>query len=304
VDFGIDLLLLFFHTLAYMPTARRSILLWWLFVIFLLSTHILPAFASFLFRTGMLKQTLKLLFLLTILCQWYIMLVRSAYDWLTAHVTSNYNPFSNMKKLALIAMAAAMPTMAGTPTIATVPAPTPAPAPCEPCCAVELAGVYNFASRDLYSVGKSVDTYGVDLTAVHSFTPNHAVTLRFGYTYGSEVDRDGGLSLREQVETISIMPGYRYTQALTDTVDLFAGVNVGVSRVRLDERAGSDADNDSDWGFAYSAELGISTKLCETVSVFAAYQFSGNTAKPCTWEVGNIHQQTYHGVRAGVSVAF
>ncbi len=233
------------------------------------------------------------------------MRVQLAYNWPTVHVTSIHTPFDNMKKIALIALAAAVPAMAGTPTIATVPAP--APAPCAPCCAVELAGVYNFASRDLYSVGKSVDTYGVDLTAVHSFTPNHAVTLRFGYTYGSEVYRDGELSVREQVESLTIMPGYRYTHALTDTVNLFAGVNVGVSRLRLDERVTnyvSRSDNDSDWGFAYSAELGISTKLCETVSVFAAYQFSGNTAKPCTWETENIHQQTYHGVRAGVSVAF
>lgn len=238
--------------------------------------------------------------------------------WPAVHVTSIHNPFSNMKKITLLALAAAAPAMAGTPMIAVAPAPAPIAAPAAPCCAVELAGAYNFASRDLYSMGKSVDTYGVDLTAVHSFTPNHAVTLRMGYTYGSEVGRadgyeNGRMGVRDQVESFSIMPGYRYTKPLTDTVNLFAGVNVGVSRLRIDEKLtaydhGSISDNDSDWGFAYSAELGVSKKLCETVSVFAAYQFSGNTAKPCPWgneTLGeNIHQQTYHGIRAGVNVAF
>lgn len=222
-----------------------------------------------------------------------------------------------MKTTAILALAAAMPAMAGTPApVVTVPAPAPIAAPAASCCALEIAAAYNFASRDLYggafnSGSKSIDTYGVDLTAVHSFTPNHAVTLRMGYTYGSEVERPLGLRLRQQVETFSIMPGYRYTMPVSDTVSVFVGANVGAARLRLSDSMAINAngwsvkDDDSAWGFAYSAELGISKKLCDTVSVFAAYQFSGNTAKPAFWGgYVDIHQQTYHGVRAGVSIKF
>lgn len=211
-----------------------------------------------------------------------------------------------MKKTAILAIAAAMPALAGTPApVVTVPAPAPAVAPTSPCCSLELAGVYNLAARDLYSIGKSVDTYGADLTAVHSFTPNQAVTLRFGYTYGSEVYRDWEYETRwrSQVETFSVMPGYRFTTPICDTVDAFIGVNIGAARVRVDESVGYWCDNDSDWGFAYSAEVGLSKKVCDTVSVFAAYQFSGNTAKPST-DGERIQKQVYNGIRAGLQVAF
>ena len=213
-----------------------------------------------------------------------------------------------MKKLAILALCA--PAFAGTPEVVVTPAPTPAPAACP--CSIEIAGGYNYGCRDLYkhSTGsqKDIDTGSVDLTAVHALNTNHALTLRFGYSFGDEVNKAYQPLFRQEtdVHTFTLMPGYRYTHAITDKVSAFAGANVGIANESVKDNLrgyiGRHSDHDSAWGLGYSAEVGLRYAICPKSEIFAAYQFSGNTAHP--FGKGETHRQFYDGVRAGVSIKF
>lgn len=220
-----------------------------------------------------------------------------------------------MNKIAIIALACAAPVMAGTPVVI---APAPAPAPAVNPWSVEIGVGYNFAGRDLikHSIGEeeAINTLGVDLTGVYAINDNSALTLRFGYSFGDEVDaalRSWGLRREIDVHTFSLMPGYRYTHALTDKASAFCGVNVGVANMsvkdhyRMDEM-GAFSEHDSAWGVGYSAEVGLRYALCPNTEIFAAYQFSGNTARI---KLGDVfpeknHRQFYNGIRTGVSIKF
>lgn len=232
-----------------------------------------------------------------------------------------------MKKLALLALAA--PALAGTP--APVVAAAPAPAPC--CTNLELGFGYNFASKDLlkhsFGVGKEVDTVGIDLTAVHRLTDNHALTLRIAGTQGSETERyaadfgvgSGSAIFREKhtLRTISVMPGYRYTTAVSEKTSLFCGVNVGVVNQDVHETGAATfnlvgsgitttkTDTFADaWGIGATAEAGVRYQICPCTEIFAAYQLSGNTAKCKEYAEGGIrtHRQIHNGVRAGFTFKF
>lgn len=222
-----------------------------------------------------------------------------------------------MNKIAIIALACAAPVMAGTPQVVTV-APA-APAPAVSPWSVEIGAGYNFASRDLikHSEGgeEAIDTYGVDLTAVRAINANNALTLRFGYTFGDEVDsesRAAGDRLEIDVHTFSLMPGYRYTRALSDKVSAFCGVNAGIANMSVKAHTRwKEGDvygaHDSAWGIGYSVEAGLRYALCPRTEIFAAYQFSGNTARiKCVDEddTAKNHRQFYNGVRTGVSIKF
>lgn len=219
-----------------------------------------------------------------------------------------------MNKIAIIALACAAPVMAGTPVVI---APAPAPAPAVNPWSVEIGVGYNFAGRDLvkHSVGgeEAINTLGVDLTGVYAINDNSALTIRFGYSFGDEVDseaRSWGERLETDVHTFSLMPGYRYTHALTDKVSAFCGVNVGVANMSVKDHARwMDGDvqswHDSAWGFGYSAEAGLRYALCPNTEIFAAYQFSGNTARLSQDKFeGKNHRQFYNGIRTGVSIKF
>lgn len=219
-----------------------------------------------------------------------------------------------MNKIAILALACAAPVMAGTPVVI---APAPAPAPAVNPWSVEIGVGYNFAGRDLikHSVGEeeAINTLGVDLTGVYALNANNALTLRFGYSFGDEVDceaRAWGERLETDVHTFALMPGYRYTHALTDKASAFAGVNVGVANMSVKDHArwmGGDVQSwhDSAWGFGYSAELGLRYALCPNTEIFAAYQFSGNTARLSQDKFeGKNHRQFYNGIRTGVSIKF
>lgn len=227
-----------------------------------------------------------------------------------------------MKK-SLIALAMVAPVLAGTgKPVYLAPAPTPAPlqAAAAPCpLSWEVAAVYNFANTDLlkHSVGedKDIDTYGADLTAVYALNENNSVNLRFGYTFGDEVNKEAaawGERQETDVHTFYLMPGYRYTTALTDTVSAFIGANVGVTNMSIKNHwRGEDytlTEHDSAWGFAYSAEVGLRFALCKNSDLFVAYSFNGSSAKPKATKEGWIDfkakRQTYNGIRAGVTVKF
>ena len=127
-----------------------------------------------------------------------------------------------------------------------------------------------------------------------------------------EMDGHVGIWAKTRIHTFNFMPGYRYTHALANDLSLYAGVNAGIANAS--NKLGLYVEgvrllgaHDSAWGFAYSAELGLSYAVTPTVDVFAAYQFSGNTAKcKLPTEAGpiNANRLHYHGVRAGVGFRF
>ena len=127
-----------------------------------------------------------------------------------------------------------------------------------------------------------------------------------------EMDEHMGIWSKARVHTFNFMPGYRYTHALTNNLSLYAGVNAGIANAgnKLNMYIENErllGVHDSAWGFAYSAELGLGYAVTPTVDVFAAYQFSGNTAKcRLRTEFGDVtaNRQHYHGVRAGVGFRF
>lgn len=216
------------------------------------------------------------------------------------------------KTLAIIALAA--PSLAGTkPAVA--PAPAPAPAPVVSPWAVELGAGFNKAAKSPFHSGKDwfgpqkkVNTWSWDLTGVYHLDENNALTLRLGYAYGNRQQEE---NIRIITNTWSLMPGYRYTYALSDKWSAFAGANVGlVSFAWLDKEVLGNIHK-SGWGFGYSAELGVRYAVCPNWDAFVAYHFSGDTASP-RYIVTRHGQSTsirpkkqnFHGVRIGVGYTF
>ncbi|MCQ2367253.1 MAG: porin family protein [Akkermansia sp.] len=143
-------------------------------------------------------------------------------------------------------------------------------------------------------------------------TPHRRTALQSGEAEMPEGDGHVGIWSKARVHTFSFMPGYRYTHALTPRLSVYGGVNAGIANAsnKLNmyiEHEPLLGAHDSAWGFAYSAELGLSYAVTPTVDVFAAYQFSGNTAKcRLRCEYGDItaNRLHYHGIRAGVGFRF
>ena len=218
------------------------------------------------------------------------------------------------KTLAIIALAA--PALAGTkPTAA--PAPTPAPAPVVSPWAVELGAGYNKAAKSPFHSGKDwfgpqkkVNTWSWDLTGVYKLDENNALTLRLGYAYGNRQQEE---DVRLITNPWSLMPGYRYTYALSDKWSAFAGANVGLVSFAWLDKEKEDLGNNhkSGWGFGYSAELGVRYAVCGNWDAFVAYHFSGDTASPryIVTRGGQStsirpKKQNFHGVRIGVGCKF
>ena len=213
-----------------------------------------------------------------------------------------------IKKLGLAAslMALCTPALAGTQevTVVTPPAETPAASATK----VEIGVSHMWASRDLWKDMDVVNTIGGDLTFVQDIDANSAVTFRLGYAWGYGDFKLGEYKEKYRLHNITVMPGYRYSQSIADGISAFVGANAGVINSSLKETdylggVKEGKFHGSEWGFAYSAELGLSFNLDENTDVFVAYQYAGSTARPKTW--GNqVSTQTYHGVRAGVSIKF
>lgn len=218
-------------------------------------------------------------------------------------------------KYALFPALLVLPALAETTPLVTPPAK-------EHPITLDLSFVANFATRDITKeTDFSVPTIGADLTANYALTPTHSVNLRLGYTTGETdettiVDDAVYYQVNGSINTMYFMPGYRYTHKLFRSFDWFAGANVGLAYVTAKDEEfvqGSKAFNvrDSSLGLAYSAELGIVYHVRPSLSIFAAYQFSGTTAKPklkTTYEGKDysitVNRQTYHGFRMGVSCHF
>lgn len=206
-----------------------------------------------------------------------------------------------MKKVIFAAMALGLPVMAGEPA----PIVTPAPAPSCPLT-LEVAGVYKSAAKEMLNFGpaKEIDVMGADLTLVKPICGKSALTLRFGYNFGDEAQRlEWGGTEEVDVHSFYLMPGYRYTHALTEKTALYGAVNAGIAntsvKYKYDDVEVIAKGHDSDWGFIATLELGVRYQLCEKTELFAAYEFTANYAKPA-----GCDEQTYNGVRVGVGFKF
>ena len=233
-----------------------------------------------------------------------------------------------MKKAIILAAMLALPTFAGQKVIIQQ-APVPAPAPTVSPWAVEIGAFYAWNQPHVYrgiDCHKQVGTIGGDITGVYNLDEHQAVTLRFGYGWGSEkwalgyedmgVEGWSGSWTKVRIHTFSLMPGYRYTGGITEHVSWFVGANAGVANAsykatinsagvdELGPWSGKVNLHKSGWGFAYSAEAGLRYALTEQLDVFCAYQFTGNTASPKLGGYRWSHRQYAHGVRAGVGIKF
>ena len=235
-----------------------------------------------------------------------------------------------MKKTIILAAMLALPTFAGQKVIVNqAPVAPVAPAVASPW-SIELAATYTWGVPDIYLNNnghcKEIKSIGADITGVYAIDEHNAVTLRFGYTWGGEKwaledYSDGDVSVgsweKMRIHTFSLMPGYRYTDAITDKLSWFVGANIGVANASFKGSnyetysvVGEDTETSklsyhkSGWGFAYSAEIGLRYKLTESLDVFCAYQYGGNTASPKDEGYRFAHRQHGHQARVGVGIKF
>ncbi len=221
-------------------------------------------------------------------------------------------------KTALFALAAAAaPVMAGTPAVTTTSTTYTVVEPANPY-SIELGVGYNFAARDVLRIdggddSPEVDTLGVDLTGVYTVNENSSFNLRFGFATGSDdTHYDDDMTLDARVNNFFLMPGYRYTHRLGEYVSGFIGVNAGVIneslKLKLTDDSGQFRAHGSEFGFAYSAEVGLRYRISRHFDVFLAYQFFGSTAEPGLNQIDRsaVHgrEQLYHSVRAGMTYDF
>lgn len=206
-------------------------------------------------------------------------------------------------KTAILALGAAMPLMAGTYT-----------EPANPY-SIELGVGYNFAARDIVKVddfsSPRVDTLGVDITGVYAVNENSSFNLRFGFATGSDDQHYADLLKADvRVNNFFLMPGYRYTHRMGEYVSGFIGANIGVINESIKLKLTADNITEryhgSEYGFAYSAEVGLRYMISRHFDVFVAYQFFGSTAEPGFDNVSgsSTRAQLYHSVRGGVSFDF
>lgn len=211
-------------------------------------------------------------------------------------------------KTALFALAAvAMPAMAGTYTVVEPQNPY----------SLELGVSYNFAARDIVNAEglntPSIDTMGVDLTGVYKVNDRSSFNLRFGFATGSDdATQYDGHKMDVRVNDFILMPGYRYTHPMGEYLDGFIGANVGVIneslKLKLESPDGETyRTHNSEYAFAYSAEVGLRYRISRHFEAFLAYQFFGSTADPGFTDSDdaiNTREQLYHCVRLGMSLNF
>lgn len=226
-----------------------------------------------------------------------------------------------MKKAIILAAMLALPTFAGQKVIIQqAPVQPVAPAPAVSPWAVEIGASYTWGVPDIFLENnghcKEIKSIGADITGVYNINENHAVTLRFGYSWGGEkfaaewdAEEVYGDWVKVRIHTFSLMPGYRYTAPITDKLSWFVGANIGIANAsyKMSEYEGSErwyADHKSAWGFAYSAEVGLRYNFCSSVYGFMAYQYCGNTASPKIEGYRFAHRQHGHQARVGVGFNF
>lgn len=238
-------------------------------------------------------------------------------------ITSRNRFFTNAFLAAAVTLLAAAPTaQAARAKKQADPAPIVAAEPASPYT-LEIGITADSAANDLYksdtefySYKAKVSTYGADLTGVYALDANRAITLRFGFGMGSVDDDvlDGYEHDEWKITRFTLMPGYRYTKDWGNKTQYFIGVNVGLVQQSVEltetingEDGGSESFSGDSIGLGYSAEIGLTYKYSEKVTLLVAYQLSGSTNRTeldYYDEKLKCEQQMYHTIRAGVSVKF
>lgn len=176
--------------------------------------------------------------------------------------------------------------------------------------AVEVSVANVFATKTLFGADtKKFNLAGPELTGVYTLNQNSAFTLRGSALYGrhghSGIDDAGYTHPLGKLDLI-LMPGYRYTHTVSPNTSVYAGVNVGVIFTDVNKRHSyklNISGEESAIGLAASAELGVKYSINKAWYVLAAYQISGDTARPTVYDVKQ-ESQFYHGFRLGVGHEF
>ncbi len=238
--------------------------------------------------------------------------------------------------ITMLSLAAAATAVAGVKSQVTVIAPPPtvpmiAPPPTlsEQGWYAEAAGFVGRSNQNILrgtdnllpNLAKRVDIIGGDLTIGYKLDASNALQLRVGYGYGADTvstDMQGWTQKSKiRAHTFTLMPGYRFTCDLDDSWALYGAVHAGVSNQSLKgslvnfSGTGANASSseinvhDSDYGFAYSAEVGVRYNITAGLYSFLAYEFRGSTSEPrfSDYDV-KTRAQTYHVIRLGMGCEF
>ena len=214
-----------------------------------------------------------------------------------------------MKKSIILALALALPTMAGDEKCApvtVVDVPVAAPAPTCSAFGVEVGAVYTAALNDIVPGFDGINTWGVDVTGVYDLTPNWAATVRINWATGS----DDYYNIQElEVENWTITAGLRYSAPITDKLSWYAGGEIGLAYSTYDWSVtwGPDEGYTEDfegWGFAYGIEAGLRYNITPCMYVYGAVHYSGNFSEPEIVPGYECSAQAGYGARMGIGVKF
>lgn len=225
-----------------------------------------------------------------------------------------------MKKTIILALALALPAMAGDGksapvTVVDVPIVAPPPAPACGECGVEVGAVYTAALNDIVPGVDGINTWGVDVTGVHEFTPNLAGTVRVGWAVGSDSYPQNGDYVSEDidVENWTIAVGLRYSAPITESLSWYVGGEIGLaysvyeSTIYWDPGDVEVEDFDG-WGFAYGIEAGLRYNITPCMYVYGSVHYSGNFAEADfgggDYYYSDTAAQAGYGVRMGLGVKF
>ena len=225
-----------------------------------------------------------------------------------------------------------LPAFAGEkPVIAQPPVEPPVVNSCaDSVWSWEVAGSYSWGANKPYDLAgdvrqKKVNTVGADITLVRQLPSvgwfkDHALFLRLGYNWGDRTWGLGeGLSTKFRAHSFTVMPGYRMTHKITDSLSYHIGGSLGITNrsdkaeftdlepiypawqqqgitadgvalpigqtVRIDGgqmdgvRSVTRSSSKSAVGFAASLELGLRYAINPCWDVFCAYQVTVNTAR-------------------------
>lgn len=213
-------------------------------------------------------------------------------------------------------VAACSPAALAGQSITAIPAPAPVVEDAVSPWAVEVSfgyrlGLNKAIKSDMISHRRRVNQFDPAITGVYNIDEHNAVTLRFDYAWGHETFAWANDEWKINLNTWSIMPGYRYTYSFDNGWAVFAGANVGISDeyLKLSTRDdGNTSTHKNAAGFAYSVEVGGKYSFTPNVYAFATVQFAGNTAAPKIHTSYGINakgvRQNYLGFNLGVGYNF
>ncbi len=209
------------------------------------------------------------------------------------------------------------------------PALTPAVAASTEGWYAEVAAFVGSSNQDIATspyasapMPERVDIIGGDLTVGYNLDAQNAIQLRFGYGFGRDMNSSGSAETgmdknTMDVHTFTLMPGYRYTYKMDDSWSIYGAVHAGIANQSLKfeteaievNRYHHERDHASDWGFAYSAEIGVRYDISSCMYTFLAYEFRGSDVKSTitsNWHNDEVQSkaQTYHVIRLGLGCNF